>query len=119
VSVWRQRPGSLWATSIAGTAKWVATAEHAESWGEESARRGHPVSAREAYLRASTYWRLSFYPLFGAPVDPRLVAAFDRESRGFGSFAALMDPSLAPVEVPFEGTSLPGYLCLVDASAYH
>jgi hypothetical protein len=61
--------------------EWVATAERVESWGEESARRGHPVSAREAYLRASTYYRLSFYPLFSAPVDPRLVAAFDRESR--------------------------------------
>jgi hypothetical protein len=88
--------------------EWVATAGRVESWGEES--------AREAYLRASTYYRLSFYPLVGAPVDPRLVAAFDRESRCFGSFAALMDPPLAAVEVPFEGTSLPDYLCLVEAS---
>ena len=96
--------------------KWVATAERVESWGEESAHRGHPVSARKAYLRASSYYRLSFYPLFGAPVDPRLVAAFDRESRCFGRFAALMEPPLAPVEVTFEGTSLPGYLCLLDAS---
>ena len=27
--------------------EWVATAELVESWGEESAHRGHPVSARK------------------------------------------------------------------------
>jgi hypothetical protein len=64
-----------------------------------------------------TYYRIASYPLFGAPVDPRLVAAFDRETLCFDRFAALMEPPLVPVEVPFEGTSLPGYLCLVDASS--
>jgi pimeloyl-ACP methyl ester carboxylesterase len=74
------------------------------------------VSARDAYLRASTYYRISFLPLFNPRVDARLVAAFDRESRCFSNFAAFMHPPVLPVEVPFEGTSLPGYLCLVDAS---
>jgi hypothetical protein len=71
--------------------EWVATAERVAGWGDESASRGHAVSAREAYLRASTYYRISFYPLFGAPVDPRLVAAFDRETQCFGQFAALQE----------------------------
>lgn len=97
--------------------EWVATAECVAAWGDGSASRDHAVSAREAYLRASTYYRISFYPLFGTPVDPRLVAAFDRETQCFGQFAALMDRPLIPVEIPFEGASLPGYLCLVDDSA--
>lgn len=94
--------------------EWIATADRVAAWAEESTDRGHRVSAREAFLRASTYYRIAFYPLFGAPVDPRLVVAFDRECQCFDRFAALMEPPLVPVEVPFEGTSLPGYLCLVD-----
>src|SRR5690349_8049361 len=58
--------------------EWIVTAERVENWGDDSARRGHIVSAREAYLRSSTYYRTSYCPLFGAPTDPRLVVAFDR-----------------------------------------
>jgi len=96
--------------------QWASTAERVETLGDASARLGHAVSAREAYLRASTYYRISFYPLFGAPVDPRLVAAFDRETACFAAFAERATTPMEPVEVPFEGTSLPGYLCLADES---
>ncbi|MCP9935118.1 hypothetical protein KBZ08_14495 [Cyanobium sp. Candia 9D4] len=40
---------------------------------ESCAAAGHAVSAREAYLRASNDYRTSYLPLFGAPVDDRLV----------------------------------------------
>lgn len=96
--------------------EWSATARQVEAWGDESAGRGHPVSAREAYLRAATYHRIAYSPLFGSPVDARLLAAFECECRAFGRFAALQAPPLIPVEIPFEATTLPGYLCLVDGT---
>jgi pimeloyl-ACP methyl ester carboxylesterase len=96
--------------------QWTETAERVESIGDASAERGHWVSAREAYLRASTYYRIAFYPLFGAPVDPRLTVAFDLEAACFDKFAALAVAPMERVEVPFEGTTLPGYLCLADGS---
>ncbi|MFI6601483.1 alpha/beta hydrolase family protein [Nonomuraea sp. NPDC050536] len=93
---------------------WVSTAGRVEARGSESDSAGHAVSAREAFLRASTYYRVACLPLFGEPVDGRLVIASDREASCFTRFAELMTPPVVPVEVPFEGTVLPGYLCLAD-----
>src|SRR5215211_6818495 len=69
---------------------------------------GHAVSAREAYVRAASYYRTSYQPLFGAPVDPRLRAAFDKESDALAAAARLADPPVEMVEIPFEDGSLPG-----------
>ncbi|GID94044.1 alpha/beta hydrolase family protein [Amorphoplanes digitatis] len=91
---------------------WSGYADRVRGWAEDSHDRGHRVSAREAYLRAATYLRASYQPLFGEPTDPRLVAAFERESDCFGRFAELAPHPVRPVRVPFEGTGLPGYLCL-------
>jgi pimeloyl-ACP methyl ester carboxylesterase len=92
--------------------EWATTAEQVAGWGRQSAAGGHRVSAREAFLRATTYHRLSYAPLFGAPVDPRLAAAFDRETACFDRFADLAGHPVLRTCVPFEGTVLPGYVCL-------
>ncbi|MFG2196008.1 alpha/beta hydrolase family protein [Streptomyces sp. NPDC048639] len=92
--------------------EWTALAARVAAWGGVSAARGHRVSAREAFLRATTYDRISYYPLFGHPVDPRLTEAFDHETKCFARFAELAEHPVLPVEVPFEGTELPGRLCL-------
>ncbi len=92
--------------------EWAATAGQVEAWGRQSAARSHRVSAREAFLRATTYHRISYAPLFGAPPDPRLLTAFDRETACFDRFADLADHPVLRTSVPFEGTVLPGYVCL-------
>ena len=94
----------------------MATAERVAGYADESARAGHAISASDAYLRASSYYRAAYVPLFGSPVDPRLVEAFDKETEAFQKAAALMTPPVEPVEIPFEGTTLPGYFCQVDDS---
>lgn len=71
---------------------------------------------REAYLRACNYYRSSYLFLFGTPVDRRLIEAFDREVEAFSKAAALFEPPVEPVEIPYEGTTLPGYFYRVDAS---
>jgi pimeloyl-ACP methyl ester carboxylesterase len=96
--------------------QWTATAERVAGYADESARAGHAISASDAYLRASSYYRAAYVPLFGSPVDPRLVEAFDKETEAFQKAAALMTPPVEPVEIPFEGTTLPGYFCRVDDS---
>jgi alpha-beta hydrolase superfamily lysophospholipase len=90
--------------------EWSATAERLEGAAVTSAERGHAVSAREAYLRAAHYHRAGFQPLYGEPVDPRLAEGFTREWDAFAAAAALFDPPLELVEIPFEGGSLPGVL---------
>jgi len=96
--------------------QWIAAAERVAGYADESARAGHTISASDAYLRASSYYRAAYLPLYGAPVDPRLAEAFDKEADTFQKAAALMTSPVEPVEIPYEGTTLPGYFCRVDDS---
>ena len=96
--------------------EWKATGDRMVALAEEAVATGDTVSAREAYYRASNYYRVIQYPLYGYPVDPRLVEAFEAETAAFLKGAALSDFPIEPVEIPFEGTTLPGYLVLVDDS---
>src|SRR5919106_6674524 len=96
--------------------QWAATAVRITALGDESASAGHAVSARDTYFRASSYFRTAYLPLYGSPVDRRLVEAFDKETEAFQKAAALMTPPVEPVEIPYEGTTLPGYFCQVDDS---
>jgi pimeloyl-ACP methyl ester carboxylesterase len=96
--------------------EWAATAERVESLGDDSEAAGHAISAREAYMRAATYHFMSYYSLFGEPVDDRLRAAFEREERAFEKAAGLLDPPVQVLEIPFEGGSMPAYLATVDRS---
>jgi pimeloyl-ACP methyl ester carboxylesterase len=90
--------------------EWNNTAERLFTIGHASETAGHLVSAREAYFRASTYRHVSYFPLFGAPVDRRLTDAFAQETEAFTRAAKLNDFPIEPVEIPFAGSSLPGYL---------
>jgi pimeloyl-ACP methyl ester carboxylesterase len=96
--------------------EWVATADRVAAIGDDSAAAGHRVSAHEAYSRACNYYRSAYFPLYGAPTDPRLVEAFEKETAVFLKGAALSDTPIEAVEIPFEGKSLPGYLVTVDDS---
>ena len=48
------------------------------------------------------------------PEDPRIVSVWQKSRDSFRKAAKLADHPIIPVEIPFEGTTLPGYLCLVD-----
>lgn len=97
--------------------EWLATADRVARWGAQSERAGHPVSARAAFFRAATYYRVANLPLFGAPVDRRLQETFDREVEVFLRAAAQpVWPRIEPVEIPFGEITLPGYLVTVDES---
>ena len=91
--------------------EWTTTADRVAAIGDACAAAGHTVSAREAYLRASNYYRTSYFLLYGAPPAPELVRAFERESATFREFARRVEPPLEPVEIPYQGTTLPGYFC--------
>lgn len=95
---------------------WNTLAQHLDDQGRVSAAEGDRVSARDSLLRASTYYRISYSPLFGAPVDERLRISFDAEEAAFASAADLGPGNLRRLEIPFEGSSLPAYLSAADDS---
>src|SRR6201996_5407243 len=52
--------------------EWNATAERVEAEARGQLARGHRVSARDGFLRATTYYRGSEFFLHGNPDDPRI-----------------------------------------------
>ena len=58
---------------------WVAAGAWVAADAALSASRGHRSSARDLFLRASAFYTASYHLLYGAPVDPRLVAAFRKD----------------------------------------
>ncbi|MFF2515906.1 alpha/beta fold hydrolase [Streptomyces sp. NPDC058086] len=97
--------------------EWKATAERVHGIGSRALAAGHRVSAREALLRASNYYRTAeFYRRDDPADDPevKLLSTLSRET--FATAAALMDTPVEAVRIPYEDTSLPGYLFLVDDS---
>ena len=89
--------------------EWDAMGRRVEARAEQSLAGGHRVSARESYLRAYTYYRATL--LFISPVDEieRYRARYAQAQVCFQKAAALFDPPLERVEIPFEGHVLPGY----------
>jgi pimeloyl-ACP methyl ester carboxylesterase len=96
---------------------WKATAERVRTLGEQSLAAGHRVSAREALLRASNYYRIAEFFLREHPATDPEVALLSRRAREtFLAAVELLDTPVQTVSIPYEGTTLPGYLFLVDDS---
>jgi pimeloyl-ACP methyl ester carboxylesterase len=77
---------------------------------------GHRESARTAYLRASTYFRTAEFYLHGNPGDPRILSESRASQKAYAEAAMLTGPTWEPVQIPYEGTTLPGYFYKVDNS---
>ena len=89
--------------------EWTAIADRLFAEAEACAAESARVSARCLYLRASTYYRTSYPLLYGRPTDPRVRAGYAREANAFARAAALFDPPIVSVAIPFENVTLPGW----------
>ena len=97
-------------------AEWDKLARRVSSRADASLGAGHLESAREAYLRASTYFRTAEFYLHGNPADPRILSESRASQKAYAEAAKLTGPTWEPVEIPYEGTTLPGYFYKVDDS---
>jgi pimeloyl-ACP methyl ester carboxylesterase len=97
------------------TEAWRVTAERVEAIARKSLAGGHLVSAREAFLRASSYWREAGF--YQSTTDPKCRAGWERQRECFTQAGKLMDLPFEIVSIPYEnGTSLPGYFLKAGAS---
>ncbi|WP_432000392.1 alpha/beta hydrolase family protein [Streptomyces sioyaensis] len=97
--------------------EWSATADRVSAEAQKALDAGHKVSARDGFLRASNYYRSAEFFLHSKDCDPRHNHTYDRSVECFKAAAALYTtPLIEPVEIPYEGTTLPGYLYRVDDS---
>ena len=96
--------------------EWNATAERVFAEAQAQHAAGHPVSARDGYLRASHYFRNSEFFLHGNPDDPRIYSAYKKSINAYKLGCPLYRTPILPVEIPYENTTLPGYFHRVDDS---
>ena len=96
--------------------EWMKTAEHCEKAGDDFLGRGRKISARQEFFKASNYYRAAEFFLHTRPDDPRILSTWGKSRDNFLKAAKLADHPILTVSIPFEGTTLPGYFCLVDGS---
>ncbi|MES9524330.1 TIGR03086 family metal-binding protein [Streptomyces capoamus] len=96
--------------------QWLATADRVAGQARASRDGGHRVSARDGFLRASNYYRCAEFFLHADATDPRIRHAYDTSVACFRQAAELFTPAIEPVTLPYEGTTLPGYLYRPDDS---
>ena len=87
--------------------EWYLLAQRVEARGLQSLADGHKVSARDQLQRASYYYRISLLAIL--PDDSRLPERAEKSRSLMKKAGELYDPPLEYIEIPFEGTVLPGY----------
>jgi hypothetical protein len=88
-------------------AEWIKTARLVEARGEKSLAGGHIVSARDQLQRASYYYHAALVSM--PPDDPRFKETALKGRALLKKAGKLLSPQLEYIEIPFEGTLLPGY----------
>jgi alpha-beta hydrolase superfamily lysophospholipase len=86
-----------------------ATAEARIAEGDAAAAAGHAHTAYDCYLRAALFCAVGIHPLYGTPVDARLVDTFHL---GMATFEQALRTGVfqaEPVDVPYEGTKIPAW----------
>jgi alpha-beta hydrolase superfamily lysophospholipase len=77
--------------------------------GDVASAKGHSASAYDCWLRAACLLGMAYHPLYGTPVDPRLVDALHLQMGTFDRAMALLDPPGQKLDIPYQDTTLPGY----------
>ena len=80
-------------------AAWIAAGDRLLA---EAGRTGRRESRCRLTLWAAACFATSYHPLYGSPVDPRLVAGFAKQIAAFDAGLALLPHPVAPLHIPFE-----------------
>ena len=92
--------------------EWANLAPRVEDRAHTALSGGDFVGARAAYLRACTYYRAPLFIMKPQAADFRDL--WSKMQSCFDKAAALFDPPIEQIEVPFEGELLPGYFWKAD-----
>lgn len=88
---------------------WTALGDRVSALADASLSAGRTVSARNGYLRATTYYRTAGVFLYRPPLDPRLTDSYRRQRAAFQAGAALLDCTFEVVQVSYQDTTLEAY----------
>src|SRR5690606_24562719 len=87
----------------------ASLAERLRDQADASLAGGHPLSARSAYLRASSYFAAASAASPGSSDPSRYDSLWEAHRACWDAAVAHFDPPVEQVEIPYEGTTLAGY----------
>ncbi len=87
--------------------KWEQMALRKEARTKEALKKGHKITARECYLKASNYYRTALVSML--PDNPKFNGLGKKTRACMKEAGKLFDPPMIYFEVPFEKAVLPGY----------
>lgn len=87
---------------------WSTIAYRLQARAEKADQAGKQVTASTAYLRASTYWRVSLMA-FSQPDDPRIREYSHAHSKCYERYLELSGYPGQYIEIPYENSFLPGH----------
>lgn len=93
--------------------EWLAMGERTRLIADECDAKGHVVSARQAYLRASAYLFAATAFILGSRKAGEVAGVWELHRRAFER-AAELTPGWERIAIPYEGTHLDGYLFRAD-----
>lgn len=88
--------------------EWTALGDHVSGLGREAFTAGARATARARFFRAANYYRQAEF--YMSHQDPRKLATWETGTASFRAAGELGEPPLEFVNVPYEGTTLPGYV---------
>jgi dienelactone hydrolase len=98
-------------------AAWVALGDRITAIAATSAHGGHRVSAARAYLRAANYYAVAVNAIDGLDSTEQLLPTFRAHRAAWEGFVANTRWPVERVDIPYEGTGMPGWIFRPDASA--
>jgi hypothetical protein len=96
--------------------EWTAAGGHAREIATKAESGGHRVSARQAWLRAATYFSIATYQVSGAKQGDSFEELWGEHRDCWDRAVALFEPPAERVAIPYEDTTLEGYFFKVDDS---
>lgn len=96
--------------------QWSSAARRVESSADASLAAGNAVSAGSAFLRASDFWSMALGAVDGLSDQSVLLPTFQSSRRCWESWFDANGERFERIEVPYEQTTLPGWLLRPDAS---
>jgi len=99
---------------ISWVKEWNATAKMVEEEADVFREHDEIISAREAYLRASMYYRAAEY--YGFFSEPSRRENWEKSKECFQKAAKFLETPCESIEIPFEDMKLPGYFLSPDDS---
>ncbi|MDR6611340.1 prolyl oligopeptidase family serine peptidase [Leifsonia sp. 1010] len=96
---------------------WLALGDRIVAQADASASAGHAVSAAGAYLRAASYYATALNAVASLPTEDELLPTFRKHRAAWDRWVDLVDRDIARVEIPYEDTTLPGYLFRAPGTA--